>query len=131
MVDQPGDHHDDDRPHVVDVVNEAVSRLAPFSALILTIILVTSFLVRYYIFESFLMQRCYGDILFSAAQLFGAKTLCGMWLQQKKLRREQEHGEEHMAGIVMQVHVNSGSNNQIREVKDPPNPEGVAGASRL
>jgi hypothetical protein len=61
MVEQPGDHHDDDRPYVVDVVNEAVSRLAPFSALILTIIPVIFFLVRYYSFEYFLMQRCYGD----------------------------------------------------------------------
>jgi hypothetical protein len=52
-----------------------------------------------------------------------------MWLEQKKLRREQKHGEEHTAGIIMQVHANSGSDNQIRKVKDPPNPEGVAGAS--
>jgi hypothetical protein len=70
-------------------------------------------------------------VLFSAAQLFGAKNLRGMWLEQKKLRREQKHGEEHMAGIVMQVHANSGSDNQNSEAKDPPNPEGVAGASRL
>ena len=42
------------------LVNEAVSRLAPFSVLILTIILVIVFLVRHYVFESFLMRRCYG-----------------------------------------------------------------------
>ncbi|KAF2012273.1 hypothetical protein BU24DRAFT_426129 [Aaosphaeria arxii CBS 175.79] len=48
-------------PHVIDLVNEAISRLAPFSALILTITLVVFFLVRYYLFESYLMQRCYGD----------------------------------------------------------------------
>ena len=50
-----------ERPHVADLVNEAVSKLAPFAALILTIILVIFFLVRYYLFESFLMQKCYGD----------------------------------------------------------------------
>jgi hypothetical protein len=54
-------HPDYDHPHVVDLVNEAVSSLAPFSALILTVILVVFFLVRYYLFESFLMSKCYGD----------------------------------------------------------------------
>lgn len=51
---------DDDQPHVAELVNEAVSQLAPFSALILTITLVIVFLIRYYAFESFLMPRCYG-----------------------------------------------------------------------
>jgi len=49
-----------DRPHVVDIVNEAISKLAPFSALILTVILIVFFLVRYYIFELYLM-RSYGE----------------------------------------------------------------------
>jgi hypothetical protein len=66
VVQVPTQHHqhhhhpDDGQPHVVDLVNEAISQLAPFSALILTIILVIFFLVRYYLFESWLMQKCYG-----------------------------------------------------------------------
>lgn len=60
MINTTNIHPDDDRPHVDMLVNEAVSRLAPFSALILTIILVVVFLARYYVLESFLMLRCYG-----------------------------------------------------------------------
>ncbi|KAF2654858.1 hypothetical protein K491DRAFT_631106 [Lophiostoma macrostomum CBS 122681] len=54
-------HPDFDPPHVVDLVNEVISHLAPFSALILTIILVVFFCVRYYLFENFLMRKCYGS----------------------------------------------------------------------
>ncbi|PVH98520.1 hypothetical protein DM02DRAFT_44294 [Periconia macrospinosa] len=46
-------------PHVVDLVNEAISKLAPFAALILTITLVILFLVRFYVFENWLMPKCY------------------------------------------------------------------------
>ncbi|KAH6616841.1 hypothetical protein C7974DRAFT_53365 [Boeremia exigua] len=60
MIETRHTHPDDDRPHVGMLVNEAVSRLAPFSALILTIILVVAFLVRYYVFELFAIPRCYG-----------------------------------------------------------------------
>lgn len=38
----------------------AVSKLAPFSALIISIVLVVLFLVRYYLLESFLIRRLYG-----------------------------------------------------------------------
>lgn len=44
------------------VVNEEISELAPFSGLILTISLIIFFLVRYYIFEGFLLERFYGEI---------------------------------------------------------------------
>jgi hypothetical protein len=54
-------HPDFDPPHVVDLVNEVISHLAPFSALILTIILIVFFCVRYYLFENFLMRKCYGS----------------------------------------------------------------------
>ncbi|PSN71415.1 hypothetical protein BS50DRAFT_608307 [Corynespora cassiicola Philippines] len=54
-------HPDFDRPHVALLVNEAISKLAPFSALILTIVLMIFFFVRYYIFESFLMRKYYGE----------------------------------------------------------------------
>ncbi|KAK7177716.1 hypothetical protein PSPO01_16238 [Paraphaeosphaeria sporulosa] len=60
MVAETDIRPDYDRPHVADLVNEAVSQLAPFSALILTVILVIFFLVRYYLFEAFLMRKCYG-----------------------------------------------------------------------
>ncbi|KAF2848572.1 hypothetical protein T440DRAFT_500447 [Plenodomus tracheiphilus IPT5] len=48
-------------PHVTELVNEQVSALAPFSGLILTISLVIFFLVRYYVFEKFLLIKCYGQ----------------------------------------------------------------------
>jgi hypothetical protein len=44
------------------LVNEEISQLAPYAGLILTISLIVFFLVRYYIFEGFLLQRFYGDI---------------------------------------------------------------------
>lgn len=49
------------RPHVTKLINEEISQLAPFSGLILTLSLVIFFLVRYYIFETFLLRRCYGN----------------------------------------------------------------------
>ena len=61
MVAEKNIHPDYDHPHVADLVNEAISQLAPFAALILTVILVIFFLVRYYLFESFLMRKCYGS----------------------------------------------------------------------
>jgi hypothetical protein len=58
-------HHDHSdlhgRPHVTMLLNEEISQLAPYSGLILTISLVIYFLVRYYIFEGFLLTRIYGD----------------------------------------------------------------------
>ncbi|KAL5119911.1 hypothetical protein ACEQ8H_002273 [Pleosporales sp. CAS-2024a] len=57
------DHkHGDGRPRVTLLVNDEVSQLAPFSGIILTIALVVFFLVRYYVFENFLIPRIYGDI---------------------------------------------------------------------
>jgi hypothetical protein len=49
------------RPHVTKLINEEISQLAPYAGLILTISLVVFFLVRYYIFEKFLLQWRYGD----------------------------------------------------------------------
>jgi hypothetical protein len=54
-------HRNDGRPKVTMVVNEEISMLAPLAGLILTISLVIIFLVRYYIFEGFLLKRFYGD----------------------------------------------------------------------
>ncbi|KAH7082512.1 hypothetical protein BKA63DRAFT_133096 [Paraphoma chrysanthemicola] len=53
--------HPHGRPHVTTIINEEVSILAPYAGLILTISLVIYFLVRYYIFEGFLLRRVYGD----------------------------------------------------------------------
>jgi hypothetical protein len=41
---------------------EPISKLAPFSALIISLILVIFFLIRYYILEGFLINRLYGRI---------------------------------------------------------------------
>jgi hypothetical protein len=49
------------RPHVTKLINEQISQLAPYAGLILTISLVIFFLVRYYIFEAFLLKWRYGD----------------------------------------------------------------------
>ena len=45
-----------------DFPHESISILAPFSALIISIVLVILFLLRYYIFEQFLIERLYGHI---------------------------------------------------------------------
>lgn len=47
---------DSDRPHLDQLVNESISRLAPFSALILTITVVVLFLVKLYVVEKFLVR---------------------------------------------------------------------------
>jgi hypothetical protein len=58
-----GHHHTykSGRPKVTMIVNEEISELAPFAGLVLTISLIVIFLMRYYIFEGFLLQRFYGD----------------------------------------------------------------------
>jgi hypothetical protein len=53
------------RPHVTKLVNEEVSQLAPYADLILTISLVIYFLVRYYMFEGYLLPRFYGKLYFN------------------------------------------------------------------
>lgn len=49
-------------PHVTKVPLESISRLAPFGALILCIIFVNYFFVRFYILEGFLLRKVYGEI---------------------------------------------------------------------
>jgi hypothetical protein len=58
-----GHHHTykSGRPRVTMIVNEEISELAPYAGLVLTISLIVIFLLRYYIFEGFLLQRFYGD----------------------------------------------------------------------
>ncbi|KAE8137248.1 hypothetical protein BDV38DRAFT_293002 [Aspergillus pseudotamarii] len=41
---------------------QPISKLSPFSALIISIVLVVLFLVRYYVLEGFLIKRIYGSI---------------------------------------------------------------------
>ncbi|USP74127.1 hypothetical protein yc1106_01401 [Curvularia clavata] len=56
----PGHHHGRNRgPRVTQVVNEEISKLAPYAGIILTVILVVFFLVRYYVFEKFLLRKIY------------------------------------------------------------------------
>ncbi|KAJ5963890.1 uncharacterized protein N7479_003766 [Penicillium vulpinum] len=46
-----------------------ISTLAPFSALIISIVLVVFFLVRYYILEGFLIRRLYGSVYTDMSEL--------------------------------------------------------------
>jgi hypothetical protein len=50
------------RPVVTLMRSQEISKLVPYSGLILTVSLVVFFLVRYYFFENFLLPRFYGDI---------------------------------------------------------------------
>lgn len=50
-----------DHPHLDQIVNASISRLAPYSGLILTMWLVIIFALRFYVFEGFLMRKLYGD----------------------------------------------------------------------
>jgi hypothetical protein len=52
----------DDGPHVTHIPLQSISCLAPFSALIISIIFVNYFLIRYYIVERFLLRKVYGKI---------------------------------------------------------------------
>jgi hypothetical protein len=47
-------------PHITQLKNQRISKLAPFGALILSIILVNYFFIRYYVLENFLLKRLYG-----------------------------------------------------------------------
>lgn len=47
-------------PHLVYLKNSTVSNLVPYTQLILTIILVVMFLIKYYLFEKFLTKKLYG-----------------------------------------------------------------------
>lgn len=47
--------------HIKAVKNVPISQLAPFAALIMTVVLVILFLIKQYILESFLLTWCYGD----------------------------------------------------------------------
>lgn len=48
-------------PHVDEIVNDSISKLATYSGLILTICLVIIFFIRFYVFEGFLLRRVYGS----------------------------------------------------------------------
>lgn len=48
-------------PHVTHVPLQTISKLAPFSALIISIIFITYFIVRFYILEGFLLKKLYGE----------------------------------------------------------------------
>ncbi|CAI6338175.1 unnamed protein product [Periconia digitata] len=61
MASLEGHHHGRPKynPHVANLVNESISSLAPFAALILTVTLVIFFLVRFYLLESWLIPKYY------------------------------------------------------------------------
>jgi hypothetical protein len=49
-------------PHVTKVPLQPISKLAPFSALIISIIFVNYFVIRFYVLEGFLLRKAYGKI---------------------------------------------------------------------
>ncbi|KAB8233982.1 uncharacterized protein BDW43DRAFT_274762 [Aspergillus alliaceus] len=51
-----------DKTALQSITLQPISKLAPFSALIISIVLVVLFLVRYYVLEGFLIKRLYGSI---------------------------------------------------------------------
>jgi hypothetical protein len=50
------------QPHITKVPLQSISKLAPFSALIISIIFVVYFAVRLYLLEGYLLKKCYGEI---------------------------------------------------------------------
>ncbi|KAF7917171.1 uncharacterized protein EAE98_010276 [Botrytis deweyae] len=48
-------------PHITKIPLETISKLSPFSGLILSIILIIYFLIRYYLFEPLLLPYLYGS----------------------------------------------------------------------
>ncbi|GMG02518.1 unnamed protein product [Aspergillus oryzae] len=57
-----GIHYHHDISALETLKLQPISRLAPFSALIISIVLVVLFVVRYYVLEGFLIKRLYGSI---------------------------------------------------------------------
>ena len=53
------EHRPGHGPRITQTVNEEISKLAPYAGLILTVTLVVFFLVRYYLFENFLLRKIY------------------------------------------------------------------------
>ncbi|KAG9228571.1 hypothetical protein BJ875DRAFT_234897 [Amylocarpus encephaloides] len=56
-----GDFHRN-KPHITKIPLQPISKLAPFSALISSIIFVIYFAIRMYLLEGYLLKRLYGDI---------------------------------------------------------------------
>ncbi|KAH0556955.1 hypothetical protein GP486_005256, partial [Trichoglossum hirsutum] len=50
-----------DEPRIAHIPNTTISKLAPFSALIISIIFVVYFVIKYYVLEGFLLRRIYGS----------------------------------------------------------------------
>ncbi|KAK0120001.1 hypothetical protein ONS95_011419 [Cadophora gregata] len=49
-------------PHITHVPIQSISRLAPFSALIISLVFVVYFLIRFYLLEGFLLRKVYRKI---------------------------------------------------------------------
>ncbi|KAE8356833.1 hypothetical protein BDV28DRAFT_41288 [Aspergillus coremiiformis] len=60
-------HHEKAVLHSITL--QPISRLAPFSALIISIVLVVLFLIRFYILEGFLIKRIYGATYTNLSEL--------------------------------------------------------------
>lgn len=55
------EHHDDIGNHIKTFPTSKISDLAPYSALILSVTLITLFLIRFYVLELFLLPKLYGS----------------------------------------------------------------------
>ncbi|KAM0307170.1 hypothetical protein ACHAO8_010563 [Botrytis cinerea] len=62
-------------PHITKVPLETISKLSPFSGLILSIILILYFLIRYYLFEPLLLPYLYGSTFTTMPS--GSALRCG------------------------------------------------------
>lgn len=55
-------HGEDTEPRIEHIPLTSISRLAPFSALIISIIFIIYFVIKHYILEGFLLRRIYGSM---------------------------------------------------------------------
>ncbi|KAI9774372.1 MAG: hypothetical protein M1840_004266 [Geoglossum simile] len=62
MINHRADHSPDTEPQIADLPLTSISKLAPFSALISSIIFVIYFFIKNYILEGFLLRRMYGSM---------------------------------------------------------------------
>jgi hypothetical protein len=62
MTSHGADHGPDSEPRIANLPLTSISKLAPFSALIISIIFVIYFFIKNYVLEGFLLRRMYGSM---------------------------------------------------------------------
>ncbi|KAH6680865.1 hypothetical protein B0J14DRAFT_614296 [Halenospora varia] len=66
---EAGTTHHKNRPHISKLENGSISNLAPFGALIISIIFVIYFVIRFYLLEGYLLKSIYGKTYTSMSEL--------------------------------------------------------------